>query len=90
LPHFFGGAKKRVGRRDEHPATLHGSERCNASPAQHQQQWRLALCNRNRNRNRNRKGRYAERQGQRPATSTGDPSIRLLRNLLRAIGGGMA
>src|ERR1700712_209625 len=48
LPHFFGGAKKRVGRRDEHPATPHGSERCNASPAKHQQQWRLAsaLCSR--------------------------------------------
>src|ERR1700712_3386806 len=41
-----GGAKKRVGRRDEHPATPHGSERCNASPAQHQQQWRLALADR--------------------------------------------
>ncbi|MDB5760745.1 MAG: hypothetical protein JWM30_4034, partial [Burkholderia sp.] len=32
------------GRRAEHPATPHGSERCNASPAQHQQQWRLALA----------------------------------------------
>jgi hypothetical protein len=36
LPHFFGGAKKRVGRRDEHPATPHGSERCNASSVSHQ------------------------------------------------------
>src|ERR1700712_4221750 len=44
LPHFFGGAKKRVGRRAEHPATPHGSERCNASPAQQAQQWRLALA----------------------------------------------
>src|ERR1700712_4177849 len=48
LPHFFGGAKKRVGRRDEHPATPHGSERCNASPARHQQQRRLALALRSR------------------------------------------
>src|ERR1700712_5737713 len=43
---LFGGAKKRVGRRDEHPATPHGSERCNASSARHQQQWRLALRSR--------------------------------------------
>src|SRR6195952_1602664 len=41
-----GGAKKRVGRRDEHPATPHGSERRNASPVLMAQQWRLALCNR--------------------------------------------
>src|ERR1700712_760881 len=46
LPHFFGGAKKRVGRRAEHPATLHGSERCNASPARQAQHWRLALADR--------------------------------------------
>jgi hypothetical protein len=39
LPHFFGGAKKRVGRRDEYPATPHGSERCNASPARQTQQY---------------------------------------------------
>src|ERR1700712_3516874 len=43
LPHFFGGAKKRVGRRAEHPATPHGSERSNASPAQQHQQRRPAL-----------------------------------------------
>src|SRR5205085_1227896 len=40
----FGGAKKRVGRRAEHPATPHGSERCNASPARQTKQWRLALA----------------------------------------------
>jgi hypothetical protein len=51
LPHFFGGAKKRVGRRDEHPATPHGSERRNASSARQTQQRRLALALRNRNRN---------------------------------------
>jgi hypothetical protein len=44
LPHFFGGAKKRVGRRDEHPATPYGSERCNTSSVRKQQQWRLALA----------------------------------------------
>src|SRR3954467_2067864 len=46
LPHFFGGAKKRVVRRDEHPATPHGSERCNASSAKKTQHRRpaLALC----------------------------------------------
>ena len=33
MPHFFGEAKKRVGCRDEHPATPHGSELCHASPA---------------------------------------------------------
>src|ERR1700712_2673915 len=45
---LFGGAKKRVGRGDEHPATPHGSERCNASSARKQQQRRLAfaLCSR--------------------------------------------
>src|ERR1700710_387444 len=32
LPHFFGGAKKRVGRRDAHPATPHGSERATLHP----------------------------------------------------------
>ncbi|MDB5758178.1 MAG: hypothetical protein JWM30_1467 [Burkholderia sp.] len=36
--------------------------------------------------NRNCNGRCAERQGQRPAIDTGDPSIRLLRSLLRANG----
>src|SRR5438067_11951634 len=43
---LFWRSKKRVGRRDEHPATPHGSEPCNASSAQQAQQWRLALCNR--------------------------------------------
>src|SRR5206468_4051866 len=52
-----GGAKKRVGRRDEHPATPHGSERCNALPTMHALQWCLALCNRcNGNGNGNGKG----------------------------------
>src|ERR1700712_993722 len=81
LPHFFGGAKKRVGRRAEHPATPHGSERRNASSARHQQQWRLALrsrCNVNVNVPDNGNGRCAERQGQRPATDTGNPSIHSL------------
>src|SRR3954470_16846161 len=46
LPHFFGEAKKRVGRRDEHPATPHGSEVCHASPVHQTLHERLALCNR--------------------------------------------
>src|SRR3954466_6288874 len=29
---LFGGAKKRVGRRDEHPATPHGSEKATLHP----------------------------------------------------------
>src|SRR5881628_256402 len=43
---LFGGAKKRVGRRDEHPATPHGSELCNASPARLASQRRFALAGR--------------------------------------------
>ena len=33
MPHFFGEAKKRVGRRDEYPATPHGSEACGSYPS---------------------------------------------------------
>ena len=44
MPHFFGGAKKRVGCRDEHPATPHGSEDFRVSPVQHALQWRLAFA----------------------------------------------
>ena len=33
MPHFFGEAKKRVGRRDEYPATPHGSVACGFYPS---------------------------------------------------------
>jgi hypothetical protein len=44
LPHFFGEAKKRVGRRDEYPATPHGSRGLRGSPVNVPSSRRRCLC----------------------------------------------